>query len=231
MKNILKSELYEFIRDKKYLILLVISIILQSVLLLDKNIKNTSEMIYHSFYNMPLLFIVVNVFIALYIGGNFSDRKINRYIISGHKRANIVIVETFIVVIFSNLILMLQPTIATIVSLATNGNGTDSTNILEIFLVTLLLNTSFLMITIFLAFLFKDIGKTLASSVGMYFIVIFLLNSNNAVQLAHFIPIGQGRLLIENSTNMIEAIILASVYFFVFLVGTMEYFKKCDLKW
>jgi len=230
MKNILKSELYEFIRDKKYLILLVISIILQSVLLLDKNIKNTSEMIYHSFYNMPLLFIVVNVFIALYIGGNFSDRKINRYIISGHKRANIVIVETFIVVIFSNLILMLQPTIATIVSLATNGNGTDSTNILEIFLVTLLLNTSFLMITIFLAFLFKDIGKTLASSVGMYFIVIFLLNSNNAVQLAHFIPIGQGRLLIENSTNMIEAIILASVYFFVFLVGTMEYFKKCDLK-
>ncbi|RGB75942.1 ABC transporter permease [Anaerococcus nagyae] len=230
MKNILKSELYEFIRDKKYLILLVISIILQSVLLLDKYIKNTSEMIYHSFYNMPLLFIVVNVFIALYIGGNFSDRKINRYIISGHKRANIVIVETFIVVIFSNLILMLQPTIATIVSLATNGNGTDSTNILEIFLVTLLLNTSFLMITIFLAFLFKDIGKTLASSVGMYFIVIFLLNSNNAVQLAHFIPIGQGRLLIENSTNMIEAIILASVYFFVFLVGTMEYFKKCDLK-
>ncbi len=68
MKNILKSELYEFIRDKKYLILLIISIILQSVLLLDKNIKNTSEMIYHSFYNMPLLFIVVNVFISLYIG-------------------------------------------------------------------------------------------------------------------------------------------------------------------
>lgn len=230
MKNILKSELYEFIRDKKYLILLIISIILQSVLLLDKNIKNTSEMIYHSFYNMPLLFIVVNIFISLYIGGNFLDRRINRYIVSGHNRTNIVIVKTFVVIVFSNLILMLQPTIVTIISMIKNGNGADNINILEIFLVTLLLNTSFLVITVFLAFLFKDIGKTLASSVGIYFIVIFLLNSNNAVQLAHFIPMGQGRLLIENSINLMEAIVLANVYFFVFLIGTIKYFKKCDLK-
>lgn len=230
MKNILKSELYEFVRDKKYLILLITSIILQSVLLIDKNVKNTSEMMYVSFYNMPLLFIVVNVFISLYIGGSFLDRKINRYIVSGHNRTNIVIVETFVVIIFSNLILMLQPTIATIITAIKNGNGADNINVLGIFLVTLLLNTSFLVITVFLAFLFKDIGKTLVSSVGIYFIVIFLLNSNNAVQLAHFIPMGQGRLLIENSTTLTKAVVLSNVYFFAFLIGTIKHFKKCDLK-
>ncbi|HGH8839152.1 TPA: ABC transporter permease [Streptococcus pyogenes] len=230
MKDILKSELYEFVRDKKYLILLITSIILQSVLLIDKNVKNTSEMMYVSFYNMPLLFIVVNVFISLYIGGNFLDRKINRYIVSGHNRTNIVIVETFVVIVFSNLILMLQPTIATIITAIKNGNGADNINILGIFLVTLLLNTSFLIITVFLAFLYKDIGKTLVSSVGIYFIVIFLLNSNNAVQLAYIIPIGQGRLLIENSTTLTNAVVLSNVYFFAFLIGTIKHFKKCDLK-
>ena len=82
MRYILRSEFYQVKKDKRNLFIFIASLIMSSVLLLDSNIKNGSEALYKTLYNMPLIFIVANIFIALYIGGNFSERQINKYIAS-----------------------------------------------------------------------------------------------------------------------------------------------------
>ncbi len=45
---------------------------------------------------MSLIFIVVNVFISLYIGDNFSEIQINRHIASGHKRKDVVFAQNIV---------------------------------------------------------------------------------------------------------------------------------------
>lgn len=127
MRDIIKAEFYQINKDRKNLFLIIISIIISCVLLLDSDIKSGSEALYQTFYNMSLIFIVANVFIALFIGGNFSERQINRYIASGHDRKEVFYAQRLVTLIYSNLILILQPIIVTIVFSVTNGWGDEYT--------------------------------------------------------------------------------------------------------
>lgn len=123
MKDVLRAEFYQFKKDRKKLFLIIISVIMSSVLLLDASINSGSAALYQTFYNMSLVFIIANVFIALFIGGNFSERQINRYIASGHKRKDVAFVQSLVSLVYSNLILMLQPLIVIIIFSITKGWG------------------------------------------------------------------------------------------------------------
>lgn len=232
MKNILKSEFYQLKKDKRYLFILIASIIISTVLLLDGNIQSGSEAIYQSLYNMSLIFILTNIFIALYIGGNFSNRQINRYIASGHKRKDIIFAQSLVSIMYSNLILMLQPLIVLITISVTKGWGnlfTFSQGV-TIIITSILLNSAFLSVLIFIAVLLKKPGSILVITTAIYFLNIFLLNSQRALSFAHILPLGQARLLIENKSGNIEALLIAIIYIFVFNFLTRTYFSKCDLK-
>lgn len=232
MGDILKAEFYQLRKDKRNLFLLIVSIIISSVLLLDSSIQSGSEALYRTFYNMPLIFIVANVFIALYIGENFTNRQMARYIASGHERRDLVFAQSLIAMIYSNVILILQPFIVMMIFSATKGWGNLYTvsQGLTIILMTILLNSAFISMIIFLAFLLKRPGSILVASTALYFLIIFLLNSQKALVLAHLLPLGQARLLIELETTAVESLIVAFVYIVIFNVLTVKYFEKCDLK-
>jgi ABC-2 type transport system permease protein len=232
MKNILKSEFYQVKKDKRYLFILIASIVISSVLLLDSNIRSGSEALYQSLYNMSLIFIAANIFIALYIGGNFSDRQINRYIASGHKRKDIVFAQSFVSIMYSNLILILQPIIVTVFFSATKGWGNLFllTQGIIIIITSILLNSAFLSILTFVALLLKKTGSILITTTALYFLNIFLLNSQKALSFAHILPLGQARLLIENESSNTEALLISIAYIFIFNILAKVYFNKCDLK-
>lgn len=232
MKDILKSEFYQIRKDKKILFILIISLIISSVLLLDSDIKDGAEALYQTLYNTSLVFIVVNVFISLYIGDNFSERQINRYIVSGHKRKDVVFAQSAISIFFSNLILILQPLIVTIIYTSIKGWGQmySLSQGITIILMSILLNSASISVIMFLAILLKKPGTILVASTALYFLTIFLLNSQKALSFAHILPLGQARLLIENTTGNIEALLVAISYLLIFNILTERYFEECDLK-
>lgn len=232
MKDVLRAEFFQLKKDRKNIFLIIVSIIISSVLLLDSNIDSGSAALYQTFYNMSLVFIVANVFVALFIGGNFSSRQINRYIVSGHDRKDIFNVEFLITLIYSNLILILQPIIAIVIFSVTKGWGDQYTlsDGLIIILVTILLNCSFISVITFLAFLIKNSGGILVASTALYFLMIFLLNSQKALVLARVLPLGVERLLIENRTTIFESLFVALAYLIIFYFIAQKYFEKCDLK-
>lgn len=232
MKDILKSEFYQIRKDRKNLLILIVSLIISSVLLLDSDIKDGAEALYQTLYNTSLVFIVVNVFISLYIGGNFSERQINRYIVSGHKRKDVVFAQSVISIFFSNLILILQPLIVTIIYTSIKGWGQmySLSQGITIILMSILLNSASISVIMFLAILLKKPGTILVASTALYFLTIFLLNSQKALIFAHIFPLGQARLLIENATGNIEAFLVPLTYLVIFNALAGIYFRKYDLK-
>lgn len=232
MKDILKSEFYQIRKDKKNLFILIVSLIISSVLLLDSDIKDGAEALYQTLYNTSLVFIVVNVFISLYIGNNFSERQINRYIVSGHKRKDVVFAQSFISILFSNLILILQPLIVTFIYTSIKGWGGmySLSQGITIILMSILLNSASISVIMFLAILLKKPGTILVASTALYFFTIFLLNSQKALIFAHIFPLGQARLLIENATGNIEAFLVPLTYLVIFNALAGIYFRKYDLK-
>lgn len=232
MIYILRSEFYQVKKDKRNLFIFIASLIMSSVLLLDSNIKNGSEALYKTLYNMPLIFIVANIFIALYIGGNFSERQINKYIASGHKRKDVIFAQSLVSIIFSNLILIFQPIIVTIIFSAIKGWGDtySLSQFISIILISILLNSASVSIIVFLAILLKKPGTILVASTTLYFLTIFLLNSQKALSFAHILPLGQARLLIDNATGNIEALLVSLVYLVILNILSKVYFRKYDLK-
>lgn len=235
MKSLIKAELYTFKYNKMYLLLLLISFLLGIILFIGDGKPHEWTGLYtlrFSLYNNPLLVIIVNVFAALYVGRDFIQKTLMRYIYSGHKRAHVVLVKLFIFFIYSNLILLIQPIISTILNTCIYGwgNDMDVSYAVIVFLTTFILNASICSFVFFLAFIFQDITKTLAISTVAYFLMVFILNGENARSIAHFIPLGQLRLVIEDGAGFGQPIAIGMIYFLVFAGIANLYFKKCELK-
>ena len=136
------------------------------------------------------------MFIALFIGSDFSGRTLNTYITAGHKRSSIFRVKLIVSQIGCIIILVFPLFVHGIISQFYIGEKlfwNDSTY-------TMVLLTLFAMITLcalpmFFAFIFRDMGKTLTVSMVLFFVMIFLLNSESAQIISRIIPMGQLRLI------------------------------------
>ena len=88
MSNLLKTELYKLFHSWYFWEIGIFNLLLSSILLLDSK-ERSSNLIMASLYNIPLLYFLIIVFIALFIGSDFSGRTLNTYITAGHKRSSI----------------------------------------------------------------------------------------------------------------------------------------------
>ena len=88
MSNLLKTELYKLFHSWYFWGIGIFNLLLSSILLLDSK-ERSSNLIMASLYNIPLLYFLSIVFIALFIGSDFSGRTLNTYITAGHKRSSI----------------------------------------------------------------------------------------------------------------------------------------------
>ena len=75
MSNLLKTELYKLFHSWYFWGIGIFSLLLSSILLLDSK-ERSSNLIMASLYNIPLLYFLSIVFIALFIGSDFSGRTL-----------------------------------------------------------------------------------------------------------------------------------------------------------
>lgn len=79
MSNLLKTEIYKLFHSWYFGGIGIFNLLLSSILMLDSK-ERSSNLIMASLYNIPLLYFLSIVFIALFIGSDFSGRTLNTYI-------------------------------------------------------------------------------------------------------------------------------------------------------
>jgi len=235
MRRLIKAELYKLIHDRSFFILSALSILLGSVIMLGKEQLSGYESIFASLYNVPLMMLLTSVFGALYIGRDLAERTLYHAICSGYKRNYVFFSKAIVFIIGSNIILLAQPILCVLLNTFINGWGvntflSDFGYIAGIFGITIILNSAMCGVSLITAFACKDVGKTLAIPASIYFLVIFLLNSSNAETIARFVPLGQLRLLLEQSSSLALALFVGVLYFTIMYIIANIIFNVSELK-
>ena len=231
MSNLLKTELYKLFHSWYFGGIGIFNLLLSSILLLDSK-ERSSNLIMASLYNIPLLYFLSIVFIALFIGSDFSGRTLNTYITAGHKRSSIFRVKLIVSQIGCIIILIFPLLMHGVISqFCMKEKFIWGDNGYTILLVTLLAMITMCTLPIFLAFIFRDMGRTLAISMVLFFVMIFLLNSESAQIISRIIPMGQLRLISLQkvySTNFCLFVDFLWNFILYFIAGSA--FLHTDLK-
>lgn len=234
MNQLFKSEFYKLIRQKSFWGLTVFSCLLSSILLLDGSFPTDAQAFFdHALYALPLLYVLIMVFGALFVGKDFDIRTIQAYVCAGHKRGNILLAKATVHLVGSAAILFSPLILLTVTGYILYGiPGSGITPILMKSAMTFWIICAMGMLPCIFAFLFKDVGKTLTLLLILYFIMLFLLNGRHYRLMAFCLPMGQLRLL---SLNQLSGFYISAFFtdcIWILVCYSLAYwnFSRSDLK-
>lgn len=231
MSNLLKTELYKLFHSWYFGGIGIFNLFLSTILLLDSKGKS-SNLIMASLYNVPLLYFLIIVFIALFIGSDLGRRTLNTYITAGHKRSCILWAKVIVSQIGCIIILIFPLLMHGVISqFCMKEKFIWGDNGYTILLVTLLAMITMCTLPIFLAFIFRDMGRTLAISMVLFFVMIFFMNSEYAQTIIKILPMGQLRLISLQKFYSIDFFLLVDFLWNVILYMVAgNVFLHTDLK-
>ena len=231
MSNLLKTELYKLFHSWYFWGIGIFNLLLSTILLLDSKGKS-SNLIMASLYNVPLLYFLIIVFIALFIGSDLGRRTLNTYITAGHKRSCILWAKVIVSQIGCIIILIFPLLMHGVISqFCMKEKFIWGDNGYTILLVTLLAMITMCTLPIFLAFIFRDMGRTLAISMVLFFVMIFFMNSEYAQTIIKILPMGQLRLISLQKFYSIDFFLLVDFLWNVILYMVAgNVFLHIDLK-
>ena len=231
MSNLLKTELYKLFHSWYFWGIGIFNLFLSTILLLDSKGKS-SNLIMASLYNVPLLYFLIIVFIALFIGSDLGRRTLNTYITAGHKRSCILWAKVIVSQIGCIIILIFPLLMHGVISqFCMKEKVIWGDNGYTILLVTLLAMITMCTLPIFLAFIFRDMGRTLAISMVLFFVMIFFMNSEYAQTIIKILPMGQLRLISLQKFYSIDFFLLVDFLWNVILYMVAgNVFLHIDLK-
>lgn len=207
MINLLKAEFYKLFLNKSFWIIGLFALLLSSLLLMDSK-TYTANLFYASLYNTPLLYFLTIIFCSLFIGKDFEERTLYRYISSGHKRGHVVFAKVICYEIACLLILGIPLFIHGIMGSITQPDIFMELDFVSVFAILLSICTM-CMLSFLFAFIFRDLGKTLAVPMVLFFLMIFLLNGDVKHYISLIFPIGQLRLMSLQQLSVPIIVILA----------------------
>ena len=231
MSNLLKTELYKLFHSWYFWGIGIFNLFLSTILLLDSKGKS-SNLIMASLYNVPLLYFLIIVFIALFIGSDLGRRTLNTYITAGHKRSCILWAKVIVSQIGWIIILIFPLLMHGVISqFCMKEKFIWGDNGYTILLVTLLAMITMCTLPIFLAFIFRDMGRTLAISMVLFFVMIFFMNSEYAQTIIKILPMGQLRFISLQKFYSIDFFLLVDFLWNVILYMVAgNVFLHTDLK-
>ena len=231
MSNLLKTELYKLFHSWYFWGIGIFNLFLSTILQLDSKGKS-SNLIMASLYNVPLLYFLIIVFIALFIGSDLGRRTLNTYITAGHKRSCILWAKVIVSQIGCIIILIFPLLMHGVISqFCMKEKFIWGDNGYTILLVTLLAMITMCTLPIFLAFIFRDMGRTLAISMVLFFVMIFFMNSEYAQTIIKILPMGQLRLISLQKFYSIDFFLLVDFLWNVILYMVAgNVFLHTDLK-
>lgn len=177
-------------------------------------------------------YFLIIVFIALFIGNDLGGRTLNAYLTAGHKRGYVFWAKVMVSQIGCILILTVPLLIHEII-----GRFGMKERFLEISgTFTVAFQILFVVITmcalpVVLAFVFRDMGKTLAVSMVLFFLMIFLMNGQHAESLIRILPMGQLRLIaLQKFDRTTVPLSLDFLWMFILYYSAGRIFLHADLK-
>lgn len=238
--NLFRIEVYKLFQSKSFWIIFFISTFIGVTIPLDGYGYITQyENVGASFYNTCLLVIFPILLGALSFGNDFVDRTINNAVCAGHSRAKIFACKVVAYLIGVNIVLLSSPIISIIANNAfhryTSHNLMSNGSVLvKTFLVTSLLGMAISSISVFITFIFKDIGKSVGFSTLVYLMSVVLLNSTRDIMKNSFklLPLAQMRLILYRPIvpNQFEkAALIGFITIVLFLTASYLCFKKSEL--
>lgn len=241
MINLFRTELYKLFLSKSFWLVFIMSTLFGITMTPDSHTYITGyENIGVSFYYACLLMVFPILLGAISFGTDFIDRTINNGICAGHSRFQMFISKALAYFIGVNLVILFSPIVNVILNISLHRYTTEyfvnGGNILaKTIIITSLLGMAMSSISIFVAFIFRDIGKTVGISVVIYFINISLLNSTDDIRttIFRFLPLAQARLilyrpLIPNQFKEAGLIGIGTILFFLSISYFL--FKKAELR-
>ena len=228
MSNLLRAEFYKLSHSWYFWGIGLFNLFLSSILLLDSN-EETSNLFFASLYNTPLLYFLTIVFAALFVGNDLEQRTMYLYISAGHKRSHVILAKTVVYEVACAAILFFPLFIHGFVG-ALFRQELDSAFITTI---AILLSTlAMCMLPLFFSFIFRDIGKTLAVPMIIFFLMIFLMNGDQEQIITGILPMGQLRLISLQQLSLSDTcfIIIDFLWIFVLYLGAYMGFARSDLK-
>jgi ABC-2 type transport system permease protein len=238
--NLFRTEIYKLFKSKSFWIIFLICTFLGVTTPLDGHGYITQyENIGVSFYNICLLMIFPILLGGLTFGNDFVDRTVNNGVCAGHSRFKIFICKVSAYFIGVNIVLLCSPVINIIINnilhrYISYNLISDGSVLLKTFLITSLLGMAISSISIFIAFMFRDIGKTVGISTGVYLLSVMLLNTTNDIRtnFFKFLPLAQMRLILYRpivSNQFKEATLIGIITMVLFLTISYFCFKKAEL--
>lgn len=248
MKRLIKKDLYQ-IRHNKIIILSLLAVLLMGVFgangyVLDMKNRSDALGIFDAMvFDSTIIVILATIIISSLLGVEFKNRTINNDIYSGKPRGDIFFSKVISYLIVYNLFIIIFPLAGCIRMIPILGFGTNIfygiLHIIKIILYSVLLNSAMYSVCILIAFICRDIGKTLTLS-AIYILFFSLLMAYGKpeglfrkVKILNFLPLIEIRYVVyENLTNIenIFIILSATIIFIVFTFLANKIFKRAELK-
>lgn len=186
----------------------------------------------HSLYNTPLLYFLIIVFIALFIGNDLGGRTLNAYLTAGHKRGYVFWAKVMVSQIGCILILTVPLLIHEIIGrFGMKERFPEISGTFTVAFQILFVVITMCALPVVLAFVFRDMGKTLAVSMVLFFLMIFLMNGQHAESLIRILPMGQLRLIaLQKFDRTTVPLSLDFLWMFILYYSAGRIFLHADLK-
>lgn len=248
MLNLIQMELYKLRHNKSfYTILFIVGVFssLFSVFLLDSKPQEifAKDVLSITFKDLPLSTLLSATFAGLFIGSEFTNKTITHEIISGHSRFSVIISKTMSFFIGTIAIILIYPLVCIFILMIVRGWGEPFTynsflTALRITTLGLIVNLSNMSICVLLAFILRDVGKTMGVSylLLMFTQPIFRLFSkksdliNNLYAYTSYNQIDVVTKNILSTSDIVVSIITSFGAIILFLSVTYIFFRKADLK-
>lgn len=245
MKRLIKKDLYQ-IKHNKIILLSLLALVLMGALgangyILDLKNRSDAVGIFDAMvFDSTIIVILVTLIISSLLGIEFRNRTINNDIYLGFSRKDIFFSKIIAYLIIYNLLILVFPIAGCIRMIPMLGFGMNGIlHIIEVILYSILLNSAMYAVCIFIAFICRDIGKTLTLS-AIYILSFSLLMAYgkpgglfDKVKILNFLPLVEIRYVVyENLTNIenLSIIISAIIIFVVFTLLANRVFKRAELK-
>lgn len=229
MSNLLKTEFYKLFHSWYFWIIVLFNFILSSILLLDSN-GETSNLLFASLYNTPLLYFLTIIFAALFVGNDFEQKTLYSYICTGHKRSHILFAKSLVYEVACFVILMFPLFIHGFVGVYVLNETPVLTNDTWFTMVIIALSVlAMCMLPFLFSFIFRDIGRTLVVPMVLFFLMIFLMNGEQIQMIIQILPMGQVR-LVSLGQQSLQFFVIDLLW--IFISYFCAYFEFChsDLK-
>ncbi|SFD15330.1 ABC transporter permease [Clostridium uliginosum] len=243
MINLLKLEIYKLKHSKSFLLISAVTIFFEIINVIKNGSITGARAFQGSMYDIATLMLLGSIFAGIFIGTDFVDRIINQEIVAGHSRLSILVSKAITFFFATEIIMLIYPITSVIVNTILSGwgevfNGTTIIYIVRTILLRMILDASCISLWVFVAFLFKDVAKTMGIS-----FFIFMVGAISLVQLStksaliktiyNFTAHSQARIIVNKVLTYSEVtsiIISKLIIISILLCASYFIFRRVELK-